>query len=44
MTYPRGSKEGASDLGDLTGAFLSLALPVHQEGVDECQESQQHQH
>lgn len=44
MTHPRGSKGGASDLGDLTGACLPLALPVHSEGVDERQQSQQHQH
>lgn len=41
--HPRGCKGGPSDLGDLRGFSLPLALPVHQEGMHERQQSQQHQ-
>ena len=34
----------ASELGDPRGAFFLPALPVHQEGVDECQKSDERQH
>ena len=43
MTHPRGCKGEPSDLGDLRGFLLPLALPVHQEGMHERQQSQQHQ-